>query len=74
MSFWDGSFRPAKKEWYWEELRVWNPRTRCNRSNKQLFLKKAFRGRLYVDWTFQTEIWLSRNAYTVAVLKGDFDD
>lgn len=69
MSMWDGSFTPAKIEWVWEERRVYDPNTICNNSNKWLFLRKAYRGRLYVDWTFQTEIWLSKEEYLWKVLK-----
>lgn len=69
MSFFDGFASPAKKEWYWEYKIVWSPWIRCNRSNERLFLKKAYRGRLYVDWTFQTEIWLSKEQYLWKILK-----
>lgn len=74
MSFWDGSFTPAKKEWRWEERRVYDPFVRCSKTNKKLFLKKAYYGRFFVDWTYKCDKWLSKNAYTIAVLKGEFDD
>lgn len=74
MAMWDGSFTPAKTEWVWEEKRVWWLGLQCERSHKFLFLKKAYRGRLYVDWTFKTEIWLSKEEFLFSRLRGDFDE
>ena len=69
MAMWDGSFTPAKTEWVWEEKRVWWLGLQCERSYKFLSLKKAYRGRLYIDWAFTTEIWLSKEEYLWKVLK-----
>ena len=69
MAMWDGGDWPVVKKWDWEEKRVWWLGLQCERSHKFLFLKKAYRGRLYVDWTFQTEIWLSKEEYLWKVLK-----
>ena len=74
MAYWDGTVRPAMKKWIWKKKRCWSPRTLCNRSNRALFFKEAYYGRFYLDWEYDHDMWLSKEEFTWAVLKGEFQD
>lgn len=71
MAMWDGDFTPSKKEFRWKQKRVWSPFTRCYRSGKFLFLKKAYYCRYYVDYELVTAGWLSSEEYMLKVLRDD---
>lgn len=73
MAFYTDDIGFVVRRWNWEMRRVWSPFRRCERSNKSLFLKKAFHGCLYTDWEYEYDLWLSKEEYVFAKLKGEFD-
>ena len=74
MAMWDGGDWPVVKKWDWEERRVWWPGLQCERNYKFLFLKKAYYGRYYSDFEFVRDMWLSKEEFLFAQLRGDFDE
>jgi hypothetical protein len=74
MAMWDGGdFGPVVKRWRWEERRVWWPFLQCERSYKFLFLKKAYYGNHYSNQEYYRDMWLSKEEFLFAQLRGDFD-
>lgn len=73
MAYFDGSFGPAVKKWNWKQKRVWWPFLQCERSQRFLFLKKAYYGVLITDWEYDHDMWLSAEEFMIATLKGEFE-
>ena len=75
MAMWDGEdFGPVEKVWRQEERRVWWPFLQCERNYKFLFLKKAYYGKYCSDREFIRDMWLSKEEFLFAQLKGEFDE
>lgn len=72
MAIWDGTFGPTVKKWHWKKHRVWSPFLQCERSGRSLFLKEAYYGVFCQDWEYDHDMWLSREEYLFAALKGEF--
>ena len=73
MAYFDGNFGPAVKIWNWKQKRVWWPFLQCERSQRFLFLKKAYYGVLIIDWEYDHDMWLSAEEFMFAQLKGEFE-
>ena len=74
MAMWDGSYQKVLEKWHWKERRVWWPGLQCERSHKFLFLKKAYYGTFFQDWEYDHDMWLSKEEFLFAQLRGDFSD
>ena len=65
----------GNRKWKWQYKRVWNPFIKCDRSDRSLFLKKAYHGRCYTEWEVEYDMWLSKEEYLFQALRGDpFDE
>lgn len=74
MAIWDGSLGPAMKKWHWKKRRVWWPFLQCERSQRFLFLKEAYYGRLVIDWEYDRDMWLSAEEFMLATLRDEFNE
>jgi len=78
MTMWvGGDLGPIVEKWHWEERRVWWPFLQCKRSYKFLFLKKAYYGNHYLVYSnleYYGDMWLSKEEFLFAQLRGDFDE
>jgi len=74
MAMWDGTFGPAMKKWRWKKCRVWSPFLQCERSRRRLFLKEAYCGDFFLDWEWDHTLWLSKEEFLFAQLKGEFSN
>ena len=72
MAMWDGSVGPAMKKWHWQKRKVWWPFLQCERSERFLFLEQAYYGVLIVDWEYDHDMWLSKEEFMTAALRGEF--
>ena len=73
MAMWDGTYTKVVKKWNWRKRRVLWPFLQCERSYRFLFLKEAYYGTHSVDWEVERDMWLSKEEYVFAQLRGDFD-
>ena len=74
MAFWDGSFAPVVKKWHWTKRRVWWPFLQCERSERFLFLEEAYYGQFFLDWEYDHDMWLSKEEFMFAKLRGEFSN
>lgn len=74
MAFWDGTFGPAVKKWHWRKRRVLSLFLQCERSHRFLFLKEAYYGVLVLDWEYDHDMWLSKEEFLFAQLRGEFSN
>lgn len=74
MAFFDGDMTPAVKKWRWVKKRVWWPFLQCERSYRFLFLKEAYYGCFYLDWEYDRDMWLSKEEFLFAQLRGEFSN
>lgn len=72
MAYFGGDMGPAVKKWHWQKRRVISPFLRCKRSGRSLYLKEAYYGQLFLDWEFDYDIWLSKEEFIFAQLRGEF--
>ena len=74
MAFFSGDMSPPVKKWRWTKKRVWWPFLQCERSHRFLFLEEAYHGNFYLDWEWDHELWLSKEEFLFAQLKGEFSN
>jgi len=70
--YWDKDIdRSMRVRWTWVKRRVLWLFTRCNRSNKLLFLRTAYKGIRSTDYGYIGNIWLSQKEYMLKVLRDE---